>query len=272
MSKLKDGIFDTGMGTIAYSHIGHGTPLLLIHGFPEFRGIWETVANHLADRFSLVMPDLPGFGESSAPEQRMNMRADGLGGQLDMLMGDLGYRRYSVVTHDIGAVVGWWLAACRPRAVDRLTLVGAVAPLDYLSAIHSLDAEGRRTHVSKLLAGDPIFLSTDTLLGWLNEPILKSELVQAFKRGSISAMQALYQQNLVIEAVPFWTTIPQPEKLCRILGKDDPFVPPTMFSTGYGHTICLDGVGHFLPTVCPKILARFIANFNITNDPWKQAQ
>jgi pimeloyl-ACP methyl ester carboxylesterase len=268
---LRDGTFDTGMGSVAYSQAGHGPPLLLLHGFPEFRGIWRAVANDLSDRFSLVMPDFPGFGESAAPMQPGDMRADRLGGQFEALMADLGYERYGIVAHDAGAVVGWWLAAMRPEAVVGLALVGAVAPLDYLSAVPSLDAEDRRAHVGKLLAGDPTFLSPETLLGWLVDPALRSELAQALKGGSVAAMQALYQQNLAAEAESFWADMPEPAMLCRILGTNDPFVPPAMFATGHRRTICVDGGGHFLPTARPELLARHIAGFFGAGNTMEQA-
>ncbi|MFV1877627.1 alpha/beta fold hydrolase [Nioella sp.] len=272
MPELKHCIFDKGMGTVAFSQAGHGPPLLLLHGFPEFRGIWRTVANDLADRFSLVMPDFPGVGESAAPMQPGDMRADRLGGQLGALMADLGYQRYGIVAHDVGAVAGWWLAATRPEEVSGLALVGAVAPLDYLAAVPSLDAEGRRAHVSKLLAGDPTFLSPETLFGWLADPALRSELVQALKSGSVPAMQALYQQNLTADAESFWTDLHTPAMLCRILGKEDPFLPPDLFATGHGRTICLDGGGHFLPTAHAEPLARHIAEFFDAVDKMEQTR
>jgi pimeloyl-ACP methyl ester carboxylesterase len=260
------------MGSVTYSQAGHGPPLLLLHGFPECRGIWRLVADYLADRFSLVMPDLPGFGESAGPLRPGDMRADRLGGQLGALMADLGHQRYGIVAHDAGAVVGWWLAATRPEEVFGLALVGAVAPLDYLAAVPLLDAMGRRAHVAKLLAGDPTFLSPDTLLGWLDDLALRSELAHALKCGSVPAMQALYQQNLTPEAEPFWTKLPQPAELCRILGTNDPFVPPAMFATGHGRTICLDGGGHFLPTARPELLAFYIAEFFGAVDKMEQVR
>src|ERR1700743_3588541 len=47
---------------------GTGRPLLLLHGWPEFWLTWEPVMTRLADRFTLIAPDLRGFGESSKPD------------------------------------------------------------------------------------------------------------------------------------------------------------------------------------------------------------
>src|SRR4051812_733603 len=53
--------------TINLRHGGEGPPLLLLHGFPQTHVIWHKVADALAQRFTLVMPDLRGYGDSSKP-------------------------------------------------------------------------------------------------------------------------------------------------------------------------------------------------------------
>src|SRR5438477_11835508 len=50
------------------ARIGHGPPLLLLHGWPEFWLTWEPVMTRLADRFTLYAPDLRGFGDSDKPD------------------------------------------------------------------------------------------------------------------------------------------------------------------------------------------------------------
>ena len=46
---------------------GNGPPILLLHGFPQTKAIWEIVAPALADRFTVVVSDLRGYGQSSKP-------------------------------------------------------------------------------------------------------------------------------------------------------------------------------------------------------------
>ena len=48
-------------------HGGSGPPLLLLHGFPQTHAIWHKVAPRLAERHTLVMPDLRGYGDSDKP-------------------------------------------------------------------------------------------------------------------------------------------------------------------------------------------------------------
>jgi len=109
---------------------GQGAPLLLLHGHPQTHAMWHRVAPALAERFSLVMLDLRGYGDSDRP-------APGEGGSgyakremaLDAqaVMQAHGHSRYGVLAHDRGARVAHRLAADHPQAVERLLLLD-IAP------------------------------------------------------------------------------------------------------------------------------------------------
>ena len=58
---------DTASGRIFLRTGGAGPPLLLLHGYPQTNVMWHRVAPTLAERFSLIIPDLPGYGWSAAP-------------------------------------------------------------------------------------------------------------------------------------------------------------------------------------------------------------
>ncbi len=98
---------------------GAGRPLLL-HGWPEFWLTWEPVMRLLADRFSLIAPDLRGFGDSDKPDAGPSDKAGAEVHAADMiaLMEALGIRRYGIVSHDVGAVVTQVMAR---SIADRLT-------------------------------------------------------------------------------------------------------------------------------------------------------
>ena len=95
---------------------GEGPPLLLLHGWPEFWLTWEPVMTRLADRFTLIAPDLRGFGASDKPEGPWAPpdHAEDLLALLDAL----GVQRVGVVGHDVGGAVMQALARAAP---DRLT-------------------------------------------------------------------------------------------------------------------------------------------------------
>lgn len=101
-------------------------PLLLLHGFPQTHAIWHKVAPVLAQRFTLVMPDLRGYGDSDkpattadhAPYSKRAMAAD-----MATLMRGLGFDRYFVCGHDRGGRVAHRLALDHPQAVRKLMVL-----------------------------------------------------------------------------------------------------------------------------------------------------
>ena len=109
---------------------GSGPPLLLLHGHPQTSAIWHKVAPALAQRFTLVLADLRGYGDSAKPAgdpahlrySKRTMAADMLA-----VMQHLGHVRFSVLAHDRGARVAHRLAADHPDAVLRMVLLD-VAP------------------------------------------------------------------------------------------------------------------------------------------------
>src|ERR1700759_4353692 len=97
---------------------GRGKPLLLLHGWPEFWLSWEPVMSRLADRFSLIAPDLRGFGKSDKPDGPYGPEQH----TADMLalMDALGIARFGVVGHDVGGAVMQPLARAAPAPLAGL--------------------------------------------------------------------------------------------------------------------------------------------------------
>ncbi len=82
---------------------GSGPALLLLHGWPEYWRTWEPVMQLLADRFTLVAPDLRGFGESDKPDGPWG--AEDHARDLLAVLDLLGIGRVGVVGHDVGGAV-----------------------------------------------------------------------------------------------------------------------------------------------------------------------
>jgi pimeloyl-ACP methyl ester carboxylesterase len=93
---------------------------VLLHGWPEFWLTWEPVMARLADRFSLIAPDLRGFGASEKPDHGPSDKAGPEVHAADIvgLLDALGLARVGIVGHDVGASVGQALGRSHP---DRLT-------------------------------------------------------------------------------------------------------------------------------------------------------
>ncbi|MFT4268988.1 MAG: alpha/beta hydrolase [Xenophilus sp.] len=124
--------FDLSRGDVrVHGRIGgQGPVLLLLHGHPQTHVIWHKVAPTLAGHFTLVMPDLRGYGDSGRPEADAEHRAYSKREMaLDVLaaMRHHGFARFGVLAHDRGARVAHRLAADHPASVSRLMLLD-IAP------------------------------------------------------------------------------------------------------------------------------------------------
>lgn len=120
---------DVGDTTLRVRHGGAGSPILLLHGHPRTHATWHRVAPILADRFVVVCPDLPGYGESSqAADEPDHAQASkrAMAAAMIKLMHRLGHERFAVVGHDRGAYVAHRLALDHPEAVSHLVVLDAV--------------------------------------------------------------------------------------------------------------------------------------------------
>lgn len=105
---------------------GTGPALLLLHGWPEFWLAWEPLMRRLADRYTLVAPDLRGFGDSDKPTGPFG--PDGHAADMLALLDALGIRRIGVVGHDVGGAAMQSLARTAPERLAGLFFFGFVYP------------------------------------------------------------------------------------------------------------------------------------------------
>jgi pimeloyl-ACP methyl ester carboxylesterase len=114
--------------TLAYETAGSGAPLMLIHGYPLDHTIWTEVADLLKDKFTVILPDLRGFGQSTTVETPYTMAdmADDLAGLLDYL----GIEKVMLAGHSMGGYVCLAFAKKYPQRVSGLGLVASQAAAD----------------------------------------------------------------------------------------------------------------------------------------------
>lgn len=105
---------------------GHGPAVVLLHGYAEDSRMWKPLAIALASRFTVIAPDLPGIGNSSAPASGLDMKTSAR--RVRDGVAALGYRNVRVVGHDIGLMVAYAYAAMYPNEVKRLALMDAFLP------------------------------------------------------------------------------------------------------------------------------------------------
>jgi haloacetate dehalogenase len=119
-------------GKIFIRTAGSGPPLLLLHGFPQTHVEWRLVAPRLAEKFSVVLMDLRGYGQSSIPPSengiaysKREMAKDAVA-----VMRSLGQDRFRIVGHDRGARVAYRLALDHPECVEKLAVIDIIPTLE----------------------------------------------------------------------------------------------------------------------------------------------
>jgi haloacetate dehalogenase len=111
---------------------GSGPPVLLLHGYPQTHLMWRKLGPRLAAEFTVVAPDLRGYGDSSKPPagpEHVNYAKRALAQDQVETMAALGFERFCVVGHDRGARVAHRLARDHPERVQRLALLDIVPTL-----------------------------------------------------------------------------------------------------------------------------------------------
>jgi pimeloyl-ACP methyl ester carboxylesterase len=108
---------------VFYREAGAATlpKLLLLHGFPSSSHMFRDLIPRLADRFHIVAPDLPGFGQSAMPSREtFKYTFDNVASVIDRFTEVIGLSRYAVYVFDYGAPTGFRLAVKHP---DRITAI-----------------------------------------------------------------------------------------------------------------------------------------------------
>ena len=132
---------ETSGTTINLVHGGDGPPVLLLHGYPQTHVMWHKVAPLLADRFTVVAPDLRGYGDSGKPPSGEGLdvycKRTTAQDQVEV-MAELGFESYHVAGHDRGARVGHRMALDHPKRVKSFTSLDVVPSQ---AAFEAMDAD-----------------------------------------------------------------------------------------------------------------------------------
>lgn len=109
--------------TIYYVKGGTGEPLVLVHGWPQTWYEWRLVMPQLAERYTVIAPDLRGAGGSSKPPPSAGYDARTMAEDIRQLVQELGFSGIRLVGHDIGLLVAYAYAATHPTEVKRLVIL-----------------------------------------------------------------------------------------------------------------------------------------------------
>src|SRR3954447_23720195 len=120
---------------------GSGSPIVLLHGFPQTHLMWRHVAADLAADHTVICPDLRGYGDSDKPAEdgatysKRTMAAD-----IVAVARALGHDRFALAGHDRGALVAIRAGLDHPEVVSHLASLDVLTNLDTWDVLHGLSA------------------------------------------------------------------------------------------------------------------------------------
>jgi len=118
---------------------GRGSPVMLLHGFPDSAYVWREQIKALSQKgYQVIAPDLRGTGDSDAPPRRRDYGIDTVCSDVVALMDHLGIQNCPVVGHDWGAVTGWVFTGTYPERVKCYIAMSVGHPKAYRSNIEQL--------------------------------------------------------------------------------------------------------------------------------------
>jgi haloacetate dehalogenase len=120
---------DTSIGKMFARTGGDGPPLLLLHGYAQTNVMWHRVAPQLATLFTLIIPDLPGYGWSAAPTSGAGHAPydkRSMANVMIEIMEKLGHARFRLAGHDRGGRVAYRLALDHPGRLEQLATLDII--------------------------------------------------------------------------------------------------------------------------------------------------
>ncbi|MEI2265834.1 alpha/beta fold hydrolase [Erwinia sp. CGal63] len=176
---LKDVALPNGI-RLRVAIMGQGKPLVLLHGHPQNHLVWRKIAPELSRHFTVIMPDLRGYGDSDKPDGDTGLYAKkAMAQDIAQLMSELGYQRFAFVGHDRGGRVGHRLALDYPERLERCVFID-IAPTATMYAQTNKEFATRyfwwffliqpAPLPEKMIGSDPAFFLEKHIAGQLKTP------------------------------------------------------------------------------------------------------
>jgi pimeloyl-ACP methyl ester carboxylesterase len=268
---------------VAYRQVGSGPVLVMVHGIAGSSGTWVPVMPLLAERFTVIAPDLLGHGESAKPRGDYSLGAYASG--IRDLLGVLGHERATVVGHSLGGGVAMQFAYQFPQMVERLVLIGSGGLGKEVSLLlRALTLPGTEYVLPALLAPQihAVVGSMGRVLGRLGlraDPFL-GEVWESWSRlTDVRAQRAfIHTIRAVIDVAGQRVSARDRLYLAHevptliIWGDRDAVIPVEHAHVAHelmpgSRLEVVEGAGHFLPIERPELVDALLRDFMATTKP-----
>ena len=178
---------------------GTGTPIVLLHGFPQTHLMWRHVAADLASDHTVIVPDLRGYGSSDKPAEGYSKRT--MAADIVTLAAVLGHDSFALAGHDRGALVAFRAGLDHPGTVTHLACLDILPTLEMWDAMHGVTAAvGFHLYLmaqppglpEQLIAGAPDAFFGHFLDLWGNDPsAIPADIRAAYLEASRNAIPSI---------------------------------------------------------------------------------
>lgn len=127
-----------------YVKVGEGPKLLVMaHGFPEFWYGYDAILPYFIDskEYTVIAPDMRGYNLTDKPDSIRDYQVKNMVDDLTGLVKALGYEKFSLVGHDWGGIVCWWLAMVHPELLDKFIIINSPHPVIFLREMRENPAQ-----------------------------------------------------------------------------------------------------------------------------------
>jgi pimeloyl-ACP methyl ester carboxylesterase len=246
---------------------GSGVPVVLLHGFPEYAGVWCHQIEALSSRYRVIAPNLPGFNDRGFAELP-SLAASQVAESLLTLLDERGLARAVVVGHDIGGLIAWWLASAYPKRVIGLATLSSPHPADFLECLREPTQQRRSAYIAEFVSDPIAFFDPDRLSQWVPDANMRTQLQAALEASDPTTIAAYYRDNLEPASAEIWNNLEQVRCPALVMfGDADPYIDVACFKnvasrvSGPLRLEVLEGKGHFLHTSEAETVAALLLSW-----------
>lgn len=264
---------DVGGVGIEYEVTGEGPPVVLLHGFPDSGRLWRNQLPALTEAgFSVIVPDMRGYGRSDKPTEVSAYTMDLLAGDVLAVMSDAGAERAHVVGHDWGAGVAWAIALFAAERVERLVALSVGHPATFFADGFEQHEKSWYMLLFQFAGVAEQWLSVKdwaNLRAWIGHPDADATIAELEQNGSLTPGLNYYRANI------------PPERFLQPALELPPIQAPTMGMWSSGDPALtegqmtrsaasvagpwryerLEGPGHWMQLEAPEQVNRLLIDF-----------
>ncbi len=264
---------DNGGIGLHYEITGEGTPVVLLHGFPDTARLWRhQVDAFVRAGFSVITVDQRGYGSSDKPTEVEAYGLLNLVGDVGAVLADAGVERTHVVGHDWGAAVAWGLATAAPALVDHLVVLSVGHPATFRSEGFEQHAKSWYMLLFQFEGIAERWLSDDDWSGfraWSGHPDADAVIAELEANHSLTPALNWYRANVPASSYldPPLELPPVQAPTMGVWGSGDFALTEGQMTRSIAHVAGswryerLEGPGHWLQLEAPEQVNRLLIEF-----------